>query len=372
MALIRRRTLLNALAATLSLAAALTVAELATRRLRPELTVGANERVFFGTYDPRLGWRNRPNVDGTFFGTHVRHNASGQRDKERQPARRGKGPRVMVLGDSFVWGFRIEASDRFTDRLEQMMPGSDILNFGCSGYGQDQEYLLLEREIRRWRPDVVVVMIHVASDLENNRSAIQYGYHKPLFRIVGGNLALGNVPVPGDSTGTLVDRWMTPRLALWNLLMNQRAGGVTLRERFVGAANALDSSAAETPHSKGSRTELTCRLCTAMEQVSARNGAATLYVLIPNVDFHDQAIVGSRDYDRLRTCLGKQNLPVLDLEPVFRTYQADHPGAALTLRTDRHWSAEGNAVVAHALDDYFHRNPPSVASGPRSKPASAL
>jgi len=329
-----------------------------TKQLRPELTTGSNERAFFCSYDSRLGWRNQPEAEGTFFKTRIRHNAYGQRDNVRDPQRSGPGPRVMVLGDSFVWGYRIEAPDRFSDRLEALMPGSEMLNFGCSGYGQDQEYLLLEEEIRRWHPGRVVVGVHVASDLDNNLYSLQYGYYKPVFDIAGDELVLRNVPVPQSSPGTRIDRWLTARSALWNLVGSRSIVDGTVRTRIVNALNALSpGSPAKVFRSRTPRVELTCRLCAAIDELAKANGADAVFLLIPDIDVHDQSLRRSEDYRALRTCLSQRALPTLDLAPVFRRYHASHPHAWLTLAGDRHWSVTGNAVVARALHAYFRNHP---------------
>lgn len=249
----------------LSLGLAVAALEWGARWARPDLEVRPDERVTFCTYDSTLGWRNRPSVRGEFFGTEVVHNSSGQRDHERDVPRSPGRLRVMVVGDSFVWGYRVDARDRFTDRLERLMPDSEIMNFGCSGYGQDQEYLLLERELSRYSPDLVIVGLHAYSDLENNVSSSQYGYHKPLFSLDGDRLVVGNVPVPTDSLGSGVNRWMTAGSALWNLLGERTIRGVSLKTRFVDGLDAIvGGAAAKAVRSNVPRVEMTCRLTAAI------------------------------------------------------------------------------------------------------------
>jgi hypothetical protein len=334
--------------------AAVALVELVARRARPDLLIGSNERVHFCEYDAQLGWRNRAGAAGTFFGKQVVHNSLGQRDAERRLERSDETLRVMVLGDSFVWGFRLDAHDRFSNQLEAAIPGSEILNLGCSGYGQDQEYLLLRREIGRYRPDVVVVAIHVGSDLENNANSFQYGYHKPLYELDGERLVLGNVPVPTDSLGTRLNRWMTPRSALWNLLGDRRLGGRSVRNRIIQAVDVLSlAPVTEVVESKAQRTALTCELATAMHRLAVGGKAQALFVLIPDVGVEDQELRITRGYAVLRRCLAKEGVPTLDLEPVFRRARADRPSVRLTLTTDRHWSAAGNRIVSEALHEYF-------------------
>lgn len=350
-----------------SLAAALALCEALARSARPDALIGSNERVHFCEYDAQLGWRNRAGASGTFSGEEVVHNSLGQRDVERRLERREDTLRVMVLGDSFVWGFRLDARDRFSNRLEASIPNSEILNFGCSGYGQDQEYLLLRREIGRYRPDIVVVAIHVGSDLENNVNSVQYGYAKPLYDLVSDRLVLGNVPVPKDSLGTRVNQWMTPRSALWNVVGDRRIGGVSIRNRVVRAANVLSRTPAVEPvESRAPRATLACELVSAMHRLAVGARAETVFLLIPDVDVETQDVRVTRNYALLRRCLAKEDVPTLDLEPVFRRARAEQPSMRITLTTDRHWSAAGNLIVGDALYAYFDARGWRAAAGAAS------
>src|SRR5262245_8000392 len=125
-----RRVALNAAVFVAMLAGSLLAAELYVRHKRPWLLVAWNERVAFCQYDQEIGWINTPLARGRFFDTEVAHNSNGQRDAERRPGKAAAKFRAMVVGDSFVWGFRINVADRFTDRLERALPGTAFMNFG--------------------------------------------------------------------------------------------------------------------------------------------------------------------------------------------------------------------------------------------------
>src|ERR1700730_36302 len=61
-------------------------------------------------YDPELGWLPIPNSVGTFAGSRtigIQHNSLGLRDVEHERTDR---PMVLFVGDSFVWGYDVEAS----------------------------------------------------------------------------------------------------------------------------------------------------------------------------------------------------------------------------------------------------------------------
>ena len=65
---------------------------------------------------------------------------------------------MLFMGDSFVWGVDAEAEERFTDLLRGRIPDLAIVNAGVSGFGTDQEYLLLQRIWPKIEPKVVVLI----------------------------------------------------------------------------------------------------------------------------------------------------------------------------------------------------------------------
>ena len=102
----------------------------------------------------------------------VRFNSRGLRDTEHDHPKPPNTQRVVVLGDSFVWGWGVEMEEMFSKQLErQLGDGSasrwETINLGVSGYSTVQELVRLEVEGLRYAPDwVVLVFCH--NDLEDN------------------------------------------------------------------------------------------------------------------------------------------------------------------------------------------------------------
>src|SRR5258705_812041 len=143
-------------------------------------------------------FRSVPNSKATFVGQRtitIAHNSLGLRDIE--PDRTGKKT-ILFLGDSFVWGYDVEANERFTDRLRRDLPEQSIVNAGVSGYGTDQQYLLLQRLWDRIKPDMVVLIYCVDNDRRDNSTNERYdGYYKPYFaQTLDGAWAVQGQPVP--------------------------------------------------------------------------------------------------------------------------------------------------------------------------------
>jgi GDSL-like lipase/acylhydrolase family protein len=149
-------------------------------------------------YDAELGWLPVANSVGQYVGmrtTRISHNSLGLRDVEPGGA---AGKTILFLGDSFVWGYDVEAEDRFTERLRRDLPQLRIVNGGIAGYGTDQQYLLLRRFWDRIKPDVVVLVFCTENDRRDNSTNSRYGGHfKPYLEMLpDGSAQFRGQPVP--------------------------------------------------------------------------------------------------------------------------------------------------------------------------------
>ena len=169
--------------------------EVATRALlSKQLEILYDERNLAYRYDELLGWFPRENSQGFYEGSvriSYSHNSRGFRDSE--PLRTDR-PAIAFLGESYVWGYDVEAEDRFTDRLKPLFPSWEILNFGVSGYGTAQELLLLKQRFKEFSPQAVFLVYQEHDNLDNMSNQF-YGYYRPFF-VMDGQLLLKGVPVP--------------------------------------------------------------------------------------------------------------------------------------------------------------------------------
>ncbi len=126
----------------------------------------------------------------------------------------------MFLGDSFVWGLDAEADERFTELLRTRVSGYKIVAAGVSGYGTDQEYLLLKRLWAKVQPAVVVLIFCTQNDRLDNSTNIHYeGYQKPYFATASdGSLVLEGQPVPKSRLQYIKEDWLVQHLWLARLV----------------------------------------------------------------------------------------------------------------------------------------------------------
>ncbi|MEZ4654087.1 MAG: GDSL-type esterase/lipase family protein [Candidatus Eisenbacteria bacterium] len=233
--------------------------------------------------------------------------------------------RILVLGDSYVFGHGVEDDETFCAVLAHLLPSTEVLNFGVSGYSTDQELLLLQDRGLAYHPDVVLLCLYRNDILDNGRATAWGLYQKPRFTLNDHEepvLAQGTVSA-GVPFGMKVRRELRRRFVLYDVLAYRLA--------------ALRTEADEEPDPASART-LTHTLIARIAADSRAAGAHFLLVVLPETPEPDallDGIVGAR----------------LDLEPVFEHYRQTHPDSALSFQYDSHWLPRGHRLVAEAIAD---------------------
>ena len=183
----------------------------------PQIRLERSDRRYGYLYDPELGWippANSVRVMNASRPTTLRHNSLGLRDIELVPS---AGPTILFLGDSFVYGFDVDAEERFTERLRSDLPSVRIVNAGIVGYGTDQEYLLLQRLWPRVEPSVVVLMFCVDNDHVDNGTNHRNISFKPYLTQVDRRWQFQGYPIPMSPQLSFYNNWFALHLAIVRL-----------------------------------------------------------------------------------------------------------------------------------------------------------
>jgi len=111
----------------------------------------------FLMYDDVMGWTlgpNRRSANGLYHS-----NSEGIRAPEEGfsfPLTTKKA-RIALVGDSHTFGEDVRYEETWGYFLEKELGSKfQVLNFGVSGYGVDQMFLRYEKDIPRWKPQVVI------------------------------------------------------------------------------------------------------------------------------------------------------------------------------------------------------------------------
>lgn len=130
-------------------------------------------------FDPELGWSTIYNHTGMENGRKFTTNSLGFRSEEVDLSR----DHILLIGDSVTWGLNVGDKEHVAYFLGEKMNDYQILNLGVSGYGIDQEYLLLKRNIDKLNPRLIVVIICTENDKKTTIRDVAYGKSKPLFTV---------------------------------------------------------------------------------------------------------------------------------------------------------------------------------------------
>jgi hypothetical protein len=130
------------------------------------------------TFDPKLGWRPRSNVDTRYLADRddvfrVVTDADGW------PGRGSlEESAVAVIGDSFAFGYGVDAGKSFAE----LNPGVTVKAFGAPGYSMVQSVLLMEQFAERLTGKLVVWFICLENDLQDNMAPAMRRYRSPFVR----------------------------------------------------------------------------------------------------------------------------------------------------------------------------------------------
>lgn len=140
--------------------------------------VSWNELVEF---DPTFGWKPRANVNTYHVSDDVFHlttDGHGWRGKTSIA-----DCQVVVVGDSFVFGYGIDDDHFFAD----LSGTPQIKAVGACGYNMVQEFLWMQRLSGHLAGKLVVWAIYCGNDLYENLTPDMCGYRMPFVREAAGS-----------------------------------------------------------------------------------------------------------------------------------------------------------------------------------------
>jgi len=168
---------------------------------RENLTLNSNPYPYV-VYDEVMGWTigsNRRSADSLYASS-----SEGIRALQEDvsfAASAGK-TRIALVGDSYTFGEEVAYEHTWGYLLEKALgPGFQVLNFGVPAYGIDQAYLRFEKDVREWKPKIVILGF-ISHDLMRSMSVYPFirfsswelPFSKPRFILRDGFLKTINMP----------------------------------------------------------------------------------------------------------------------------------------------------------------------------------
>jgi hypothetical protein len=301
-------------------------------------------------HDRYAGWKNAPNINTEdMFGSSIRTNSDSMRNDREFPLEPEPGrQRLLIVGDSYSFGHGVANEDTFAFMLgRELMPDWDVMNLAVSATGTDQQLIMYEKYGEMFKPDVVILGFYV---LDFNRNTFSFrDYAKPMFiPQQDGSLVLTHSPV--ISPRELINEYQTGK---------RQIGGWHYSYAYAAFRKVF------TTHTKRDRSEgsLPRRTLTGiMERFSKRvtgNGATPVFVIFPIRDIIEKEVSKYEVIEEFAAHEAQRlGMPVLRLEPIFRTHIEKQPEVSLWRPKEigGHLSAAGNRLAAHSIHNFLETN----------------
>lgn len=360
------RLLVASTTLAVSLVLSLCAAEILVRMFSPQPRLVIEPGGFYlpdppGRYRLSPGYRGRI-YNRAEYSNEISINEAGLRGPEIETSIE-ESVRVLVVGDSFVFGVGVEDNETFPALLSTALSRAGIdsegLNAGIPAFGIPDAESWLRRHGVELNPDVVVIAIFLGNDL------VDASPDREEIRLVDGLL------VPSQSAGGL-RAWMHRHSHLFVAIKGlfEQPGFMPLRTklglgepwRIRTLREELGVYKTTAPLDLKPAIDATDEALDGFGELSGELGFELVAVLIPSeIQLDPQRWQASLDrlgldpddYDPMtptrifRELLTQHEIPTLDLGPPFASRLAR--GDELYFRFDRHWTTAGHQLAADEL-----------------------
>ncbi len=284
-------------------------------------------------HDSLLGWIFPPDSQGIFkSGTHVTPvttNQYGLRHRNLEPAT--AAVRILVLGDSYAFGWGVRATEAFPHLLQTMLQERfpslkfEVINAGIPGYAVYQQLQLLSRLRTELSLDAVVATFSLANDPVDELRLARY---------------------TPDRLAEYSYQVRDPRALLSRLIRSSRLLTLVDVRSFniqLHLANASDRALA-----------LSERSLRQLATTCQADSLPLALVVVPRASEVRPSGPGKRLFnftaDKPRHLVARvaaaYGLPRVDLKKALQETQRGEP---LYLPQDTHWNAAGHRATAEAI-----------------------
>jgi len=275
------------------------------------------------------GWEMVPNTDHYTYEHLVTVNSLGLRGPELPPEKAPGETRILMLGDSMVYGQGVADAGTVPVQLERELdrPGVSVVNGGVRAYSTAQEMALLRELGPRIRPDLVV-LCWFWNDLDADPVEIQYG----------GLAGKGDVPLDTRAPieGMKLFRWRLRQVVRKSALVMlaydvivPEADEWPSREAQVAGFGRLDTHLAE------------------LKQWGAAHDAPLVFVVIPNPNCLREGHPSEKLEDEAAALARRHGISVVETLPALRALR-DRAGSIL-IPFDGHYVPAANRVIAKEI-----------------------
>ncbi len=334
----------------------------------------ANPFRSFHEFDPELGVRGRPNLRGQLINHEVdvliEHDEHGFRQSVHPRGSSADRGHVFMLGDSFIWGYAVGQGKVVTDRMEELLAGPQVHNFGLCSAGTLIEYMIFEKYVdSRLRPGDTVVLSFYGNDFNDNVGKDHCGRLHARIR----NNEIEVVPPDGTAVPGKLALMLKDGCCLFNLLTY---GIDRLKDRFASATasgtpamhgvdhrSPADAAAVTQPVLKpipddSPEVRVTRHYLAALQRACLAKQVELVAVYVPLKEELGERegaenFGESPERDAFLRCTKSLAIPTVDLLPAFRQAKRRGTISRVTFQHDFHWNEEGHEAAAEAISEFL-------------------
>jgi lysophospholipase L1-like esterase len=267
--------------------------------------------------------------------------------------------RIAVVGDSFVEALQVAHDRSLGERLAAELAhdgrGVEVLRFGISGAPMSQYLNVIEREVARYRPDVIVVLI-VHNDFDESFEFVPGRYTSSFLKLrIENGRVVGEIP-PAAWAATPAD-WLRHTATARFFYYRWQVGSESIKNLLIGSVRADTgrfSANVDTNKIAALRADMTAAADYTFGRIveAARAMGARLIIAIDG----DRGAIYAGDANPVALVLNgiaseaakRHGIGFVDLQPIFAAdWQANR--LPFDFASDGHWNEYGHAVAAKAI-----------------------
>lgn len=319
--------------------------------------------------DAVLGWVHMPDKKGWSvtreYRVLVEINQFGLVGPETTLEKPAGTFRIAFVGDSLTEAFQVnpEASfSRLVERRLNDLAGDkkiETLNFGVTSYGTIKELYILENEVLKFKPDLVVLGLFIGNDFANNleekvNSQAQFTPWQ----------TIKNWKKLWWRNHSTAYRWFLEKKARLNFSW-KNLGGQARNQSFVPVGYGPGSIFGE---NYSVETQLamakTQGYFKKIKNVAVEHQVPVLILILPSKEqVHemlrapdDRNLDWEKPHKILKEFLIKENVLYLDTLPIFQSWAKINPKGLAFFKFDGHPNETGHWLIAKGLLGYLRQN----------------
>jgi len=283
-----------------------------------------------------------------------------------------KKPRILFLGDSFVFGVNVDESKTAPAVLQKMLSDKyELINMGIQGYGPDQSLIQLTDEGLNLSPSLVILCIFPANDFSDIQK-------NQLFEVTADRTLRRSKTNVVEATLPPLDLLYLFQFVAAKLKQEREAGSIgplSLRE-FGSAYDRLfitlfaDGYDLDLIHDRYSdfsagKIKLMSAVLHRFKETLATKKIPFLVTILPSAsnmqedNFFKTSNIPIEKYftneDVVTEICDKESIPCINFYPLFKQVKDKHPSILFFDKKDRHLNEGGYAFVAASVYEYIQK-----------------